>query len=64
MTEFVSLLAAFGAIFLLGVQLGKNWRRERDPEFEQWKASLRAEIMGDLAPKQLREMAQEMRKVA
>ena len=64
MIEFFSLVAALGATFLCGVQVGKSWRRERDPEFERWKAALRAEIMGDLAPAELREAAQDMRRAA
>ena len=66
MIEFVSLVAALGATFLCGAQVGKGWRRppDRDPEFDRWRDALKAEIMGDLAPVQLREAAQEMRKAA
>lgn len=66
MIEFVSLIASLGATFLCGVQVGKGWRRppDRDPEFDRWRAALKAEIMGDLAPAALREVANDRRRAA
>jgi len=61
MTELLAFIVALAAVFLCGVQLGKGWRRDRDPAFENWRETIRADVMGDLAVRKLRDTAQDMR---